>query len=215
MSGKQRPPSRKELYKFMVRESRPYRFEYVADIQPLRVNVRDKIIYVNERVLMNVVEGLVKAGLDWRAVMRKSLKHEKAHEKLFKWNLKWGVGAEEYGWLASYLTDVVIDKIYFAGDAEYQRWLIADCRYAFETMRRDLAKLFPTVSSRPHFLYNQAAYWVAVGAVKLEEVLELYPERAEYIKQMASIFSRIKREEDLEWAFQEARKTYLQEFQPP
>jgi hypothetical protein len=51
-------------------------------------------------------------------------------------------------------------------------------------MRRDLAKLFPTISSRPHFLYNQAAYWVAVGAVKLEEVLELYPERAEYIKQM-------------------------------
>jgi len=55
--------------------------------------------------------------------MRKNLQHERAHEKFFKWNLKWaalGGTAESYGWLASYLTDIVIDKIYYAKDGNYQ-----------------------------------------------------------------------------------------------
>jgi len=199
----------------MVREAYPYKFKYVTDVQPLRVNVQNRVIYVNEEVLMNVVRDLVEAGLDWREIMSKNLRHEKAHEKFFKWNVKWGVGAEEYGWLTSYLTDIVIDKIYFANDGEYQRSLLADCRHAFEKTQRGLLRLFPIVSLRPHFLYNQAAYWIAVGAVKLEEAVKLYPERADYIMRMADLFSRIKCEEDLEWAFPEAKRIYLKEFLTP
>lgn len=48
-------PSEKEVLKFMRRESKPYKFEFAKDIQPLRVNVERKIIYVNKDVLMNEI----------------------------------------------------------------------------------------------------------------------------------------------------------------
>jgi len=207
--SKKRAPSRKEVVQFMVEEACPYRFEYVKDSQPLRVSIERKTIYVNEDVLMNVVEDLVKAGLDWKEVMRKNLQHEKAHEKFFKWNRKWGVGAEYYGWLASYLTDIVIDKIYFAKDNNYQKWLLADSRHAFESISKEIWSLFPTVTSRPHFLYNQAAYWVAMGAVTSDEASDLYPEKADYITEISQLFNDIKSEEDLEWVFPEAKRIYL------
>ena len=208
-------PSRKEIYKFMVREARPFKFEYVKDNQPLRVSVERKTIYINENVLLTTIKQLVEAGLDWKEVMRKNLQHEKAHEKFFKWNLKWaalGGTAESYGWLASYLTDIVIDKIYYAKDSNYQKWLLADSRQAFKNIKREIWDLFPTISSRPHFLYNQAAYWVAIGAVTLEEAIELYPEKANYIAELAQLFGKIKSEQDLEWAFTEAKRLYLKHF---
>lgn len=34
---------------------------------------------------------------------------------------------------------------------------------------------------RPHFLYNQAVYWVATRAITLDEATNLYPEKADYI----------------------------------
>jgi len=211
--GKNMPlPSQKELWKFMFKESKPYKFEFVKDIQPLRVSIDRKTIYVNEKVLMNVVKDLVKAGLDWKEVMRKNVMHEKAHEQYYEWNREWKVPAREYGWLASYLTDVVIDKIHFKNNAHYQKWLLKDSRFAFEEMRRDIWSLFPTVSMRPHFLYNQAAYWVATGAITLDEVADLYPEKADYIVQMSGLFEKIKSEEDLVWAFSEAKKIYLKNF---
>jgi len=193
----------------MSKESKPYKFEYVKDPQPLRVSIDRKTIYVNREVLMNVIKGLVKAGLDWKGIMRKNLTHEKAHEQYYKWNLKWGVAATEYGWLASYLTDIVIDKIHLKDNARYQKWLLADSRHAFETTRKDIWSLFPTVAMRPHFLYNQAAYWVTIGAITLDEATNLYPERADYIIEMSELFKRIKSEEDLEWAFPEAKGIYL------
>ncbi len=159
---KHKMPSRKEIFKFMVREARPFKFEYVKDHQPLRVSVERKTVYINENVLLTTIKQLVEAGLDWKEVMRKNLQHEKAHEKFFKWNLKWaasGAGAESYGWLASYLTDYVIDRIYYANDENYQKWLLADSRHAFESLRKEIWDLFPTIDLRPHFLYNQAAYW--------------------------------------------------------
>jgi len=193
----------------MSKESEPYKFEYIRDIQPLRVSIDRKTIYVNKGVLMNVIEDLVKAGLDWKEIMRKNLTHEKAHERYYKWNLRWGVAATEYGWLASYLTDVVIDKIHFKDHARYQKWLLADSRHAFEKTKKDIWNLFPLVDMRPHFLYNQAAYWVAIGAITLDEAANLYPERADYIAEMSELFKRIEREEDLEWAFPEAKSIYL------
>jgi len=62
---------------------------------------------------------------------------------------------------------------------------------------------------RPHFLYNQAAYWVAIGAITLDEAANLYPERTDYIVEMSELFRRIKSEQDLDWAFLEAKRLYL------
>ena len=205
-------PSEKEVLKFMRRESKPYKFECSKDIQPLRVNVERKIIYVNRKVLMNVISDLVKHSLDWKNVMRKSLLHEKTHEKYQKWIYKWGVGAVSYGWLPSYLIDIVIDKIHFKDNERYQKWLLADSRHAFKDIKKNLRKLFPRVSDRPHFLYNQAAYWVATDAVTLDEVANLYPEKADYIVQMSRLFDRIKNEQDLEWAFPQAKRLHLENF---
>jgi hypothetical protein len=208
-------PSRKEVFKFMSQEAHPYKFEYVKDNQPLRVSVARKTIYINEKVLLHTIKEIVNAGLDWKEVMRKNIKHEQAHEKFFKCNLKWaaiGGTAESYGWLASYLTDIVIDKIYYANDSNYQKWLIADSRHAFESIRKDIWNLFPTIASRPHFLYNQAAYWVAIGAVTLDEAIALYPEKTDYIVQMSELFKKIKSEGDLEWAFPQAKRMYLNGF---
>jgi len=210
--GKKAIPSPKEVWKFMVKESKPYTFEFAKDIQPLRVNVERKIIYVNKKVLMNVIADLVKHDLDWKEIMRKNLLHEKAHEKYQKWIYKWRVGAADYGWLASYLVDIVIDKIQFKDDERYQKWLLIDSRHAFEDIKRDIWKLFPRVSDRPHFLYNQAAYWVATGAMTLDEVADLYPEKADYIVEMSQLFSRIKSENDLEWAFPQAKRIYFKNF---
>jgi hypothetical protein len=215
--GKAKPnmPSRKEVFKFLTREARPYKFEYVKDNQPLRVSVERKTIYINENVLLTTIKQLVNAGLDWKEVMRKNLRHEKAHEKFFKWNLKWaasGAGAESYGWLASYLTDYVIDKIYYAKDQNYQKWLLADSRHAFESLRKEVWDLFPTIASRPHFLYNQAAYWIVIGAITLDEALKLYPEKTSYIVELLQLFNKIKSEQDLEWAFTEAKRLYLKHF---
>jgi hypothetical protein len=196
----------------MSRESKPYRFEYVKEPQPLRINVERKVIYVNKEVLISVIEDLVKAGLDWKEVMRKNLQHEKAHERYFKWNLRWNVNAADYGWLPSFLIDIVIDKIHFKNDAWYQKWLLADGRHAFEITRKDIWDIVPTISARPHFLYNQAAYWVAIGAIKLDEAIDLFPEKADYIIEMSELFNRIKGEGDLEWAYPEARRIYLKHF---
>jgi len=199
----------------MVREAHPFKFEYVKDNQPLRVSVERKTVYINENVLLTTIKQLVEAGLDWKEIMRKNLQHEKAHEKFFKWNLKWaasGAGAESYGWLASYLTDYVIDRIYYANDENYQKWLLADSRHAFESLRKEIWDLFPTIDLRPHFLYNQAAYWVAIGAISLGEALSLYPEKADYILGLIQLFKKIKSEEDLDWAFIEAKKLFLKHF---
>jgi hypothetical protein len=205
-------PSRKQVLDFVIAQSQPYRFEYVKDIQPLRVSVERKVIYVNEKVLMDVISGLVKAGLDWKEIMWKNIQHEKAHETFFKWNIKWGASATNYGWLPSYLTDVVIDRIYFAKDARYQKALIADCRHAFKEIKHDIWNIFPTVSSRAHFLYNQAAYWVTICAITLDEAAELYPEKIDYIVQMSQLFSKISNENDLEWAFPQAKVIYIKSF---
>jgi len=205
-------PSEKEVWKFMFKESKPYKFEYVKEFEPLRVSIERKTIYVNKDVLTNVIKDLVEAGLDWKDVMRKNLMHEKAHKQYFKWNQRWGVAASKYGWLASYLTDIIIDRIYFKDNAWYQKSLLADSRYAFETIRKDIWNIFPTVASRSHFLYTQASYWVAIGAITLDEAANLYPEKADYIVELSEMFKRIKSEQDLEWAFPKAKRTYLKSF---
>jgi hypothetical protein len=212
---RQKMPSREEIFEFMSRESQPYKFEYVEEVQPLRVNVEKKVIYVNEEVLLSVVRELINDGLDWKEIMRKNLKHEKAHEKFYEWNLKWalsGYRTESYGWLTSYLTDIVIDKIYYANDSHYQKWLIADSRHAFKVTKRDLWKLFPNPNNRPPFLYNQAAYWIAIGAITLEEAAEAYPEKADYIAELSQLFKRIESEKDLEWAFPQAKALFFKHF---
>jgi hypothetical protein len=62
-------------------------------------------------------------------------------------------------------------------------------------------------------LYNQAAYWVATEAVSLDEAVNLYPEKADYIVEMSQLFSKIRNEEDLEWAFPQAKNIYFEHFQ--
>ena len=62
---------------------------------------------------------------------------------------------------------------------------------------------------RPHFLYNQAAYWVTIGAITLDEATNLYPEMADYIVEIAELFKKIKSEQDLEWVFPKAKGIYL------
>jgi hypothetical protein len=205
-------PSKKQVLDFMIAQSHPYRFEYAKDIQPLRVSVERKVIYVNEKVLMDVIRRLVKDGLDWKEIMRKNTQHEKAHERFFKWNIKWGVSAADYGWLASYLTDIVIDKIYFAEDASFQKALIADCKHAFKEIKRDIWSIFPTASARAPFLYTQAAYWVTIGAITLDEASDLYPEKIDFIVQMSHLFSKVANENDLEWAFPQAKMIYFRSF---
>jgi hypothetical protein len=205
-------PSEKEVLKFMRDESKPYEFELVKDIQPLRVSVERKVIYVNKNVLLSVIADLVKHGVDWKEIMRKNLQHEKAHEKYQKWIYKWSVGAADHGWLASYLVDIVIDKIHFKSDERYQKWLLADSRHAFKNIKKEIWELFPRVSDRAEFLYNQAAYWVATGAVSLDEAVNLYPEKADYIVEMSQLFSKVRSEEDLEWAFLQAKKIYFEHF---
>jgi hypothetical protein len=212
MSASKNTPSIKEISDFMIKEAQPYRFEYVKDMQPLRVSIEKKLIYVNEKVLMHVIQDLVKDGLDWKEVMRKNLQHEKTHEKFFEWNRKWGVDAMSYGWLASYLTDIVIDKLHFAKDDNFQKWLIADSRHAFRNIRKEVWDIFPTVASRAHFLYNQAAYWITIGAITLDEAAEVYPEKINYIAEMSQLFSKIQKENDLEWAFPKAKMIYLRVF---
>ncbi len=212
MSPSKGMPSRKEIFDFMIREAQPYRFEYVERMEPLRVNVERKTIYVNEKVLIDVIKGLTRAGLDWNEIMRKNIKHEKAHEKYFKWNLKWKVGGAEHGWLASYLTDIVIDRIHFADDMNYQEWLLQDSRQAYKDIGKELWKLFPALRLRPHFLYNQAAYWIAIRAITLEEAVDIYPEKTNYIIDMSRLFESIKSEEDLEWAYSKALRIYLGSF---
>jgi len=199
----------------MIKESQPHKFEYVWDMQPIRVSVDRRVIYVSEEFLIKVIKKLPRAGLDWKQIMRKNIKHEKAHEKYLKWNLKWRVGATEHGWLASFLTDVIIDKIHFANDKDFQKWLCLDSRHVYEDTTRRLQKRFPTLSSRPHFLYTQAAYWTSIGAITLEEAVSLYPEQAVYIMELSRLFDEIKSEDDLEWAYARALKIYLANFRAP
>lgn len=141
------------------------------------------------------------------------MRRMKAHQKFFKWNRKWGVGAEDYGWLASYLTDIVIDKIHFARDNNYRKWLLVDSHHAFEYISKEIWNIFPTIASRARFLYTQAAYWVAIGAISLGEACDLYPEKADYITEMSQLFNKIEREEDLEWAFTKAKEICFRHFQ--
>ena len=212
--GVSKMPSREEVLQFMQKEALPYRFRLVKAPQPLRVNIEQKVIYVGEDVLMSVIKNLVEDGLDWREIMRKNLMHEKTHEKYQKWLYKWGVSAEAYGWLPSFLIDVVIDKIHFKDNKRYQKWLLADARHAYKITKRDLPTLIPPGGKKPSFLYVQAAYWVSIGAITLDEAIELYPEKADFIIELAQIFNRINREEDLEWAFNEAREIYLRKIGP-
>ena len=212
MSTRKEIPSREEIFNFMDSESRPYKFEYVREMQPIRVSADRRVIYVNEEFLIKVISKLVRVGLDWKQIMRKNIKHEKAHERYLKWNLRWGVNATEYGWLASYLTDIVIDKIHFANDEDYQNWLHLDSRHVYKDTARELYKRFPTLCSRPHFLYNQAAYWVSIEAITLVEAVDLYPEKACYIMEMSQLFNMIKSEEDLKMAYSKALRIYLASF---
>jgi hypothetical protein len=62
-------------------------------------------------------------------------------------------------------------------------------------------------------LYNQAAYWVSVGAITLDEAADLYAEKADYIVEMSQLFNKIRTEEDLEWAFPKAKEIYARHFQ--
>jgi hypothetical protein len=202
-------PSQEEVVRFMSKESEPYKFEFVEDVQPLRISIERKTIYVNREVLMNAIKSLINAGLDWKEIMRKNLMHEKAHEKYYKWNRKWKTPAADYGWLVSFLIDIVIDKICFKDNEEYQKWLLLDYCQAFRSIRKRLWKRFPLIDIRPKSLYNQAAYWVALGVISLDEAADLYPEKADYIAEISELFKRIESEEDLEWAFPEAKKIYL------
>jgi len=43
----------------------------------------------------------------------------------------------------------------------------------------------------------------------LDEAANLYPERTDYIVEMSELFRRIKSEQDLDWAFLEAKRLYL------
>lgn len=203
-------PSEEEVLEFMREESKPYRFEYAEDVQPLRISIERKTIYVNEDVLMNAIRSLVEDNLDWKEIMRKNLMHEKAHERYNKWNLRWNVPATKYGWLISFLIDAVIDNVHFKDNVRYQKWLRLDSRRAFKTVKNRLWNRFPLVAARPHSLYNQAAYWIAIGAITLDEAIDLYPEKADYIVEMSELFKRIKCEEDLEQAFLEAKRIYLE-----
>lgn len=202
-------PTQNEVFKFMSEESIPFAFEYVEEIQPLRISIERKTIYINKKVLLNTIRNFVKAGLDWKEVMRKNLMHEKAHEKYYKWNCKWKAPGADYGWLASFLIDIVIDRICFKDNEEYQKWLLLDYRQAFRSIRKRIWKQFPLVDIRPKSLYNQAAYWVALGVISLDEAADLYPEKADYIAELSELFRRIEVEEDLEWAFPEAKRIYL------
>ncbi len=89
------------------------------------------------------------------------------------------------------LYDIIIDKIHFSKDARYQKALVADSRHALEETKNDIWNIFPTVSSRAHFLYSQAAYWVAVGAITLDEAADVYPEKADYNTEMFQLFNNI------------------------
>lgn len=203
-------PSPEEVLKFMIRGSKPYKFEYAENVQPLRISIERRTIYVNKEVLMNAIRSLIEDKLDWKEIMRKNLMHEKAHEKYYKWNSRWNVPATKYGWLISFLIDVVIDKVYFKDNVRYQKLLLLDAHRAFKTMKKHVWNRFPLVAMRPLSLYNQAAYWGAMGCITIDEAADLYPERADYIVEMSQLFKRIKCEEDLEWAFPEAKRIYLE-----
>lgn len=209
---KKNMPSQKEIFDFLVEESHPYRFEFVPDMQPMRVSVEERIIYANADFMVKVVGKIVGAGLDWKQIMKKNIKHEKTHERYLKWNVKWGVGATAHGWLASFLTDIVIDRIHFRCDKDFQKWLHLDSRHVYEDTARRLEKRFPNLSSRPHFLYTQAAYWISIKAITLEEAVSLYPERVLYIMELSQLFDEIKSEGDLEWAYPKALRIYFANF---
>jgi hypothetical protein len=203
-------PSPNEILEFMKKESRPYEFEFVPEMQPLRISIERKTIYVNQKVLTSTIENIIDQGLDWKEVMRYSILHEKSHDVFYKWNLKWNVSAIDYGWLASFLIDIVIDKIHLKDKAEYQKWISLDYRLAYKRIKKSLWEKFPIVDQRPLMLYNQAACWVALGIISFEEAADLYPENITYIMELSELFTRIQKESDLEWAFPEAKKVYFE-----
>jgi hypothetical protein len=205
-------PTESKILEFMRKESKPYKFELIEEPEPLRVNIENKIIYINKNILLNEIKRMAEKGINWKEVWRKNLQHEKAHEKYSEWKSKLAASATEYGWLLNYLVDLVIDKIHFKDNNRYRKWLLIDARYAYETMKKNLSREFPNFETRPQFFYNQAAYWVAIGAVTLEEAIELYPEKANYIAELAQLFRKIKSEHDLEWAFPRAKTLFLKHF---
>ena len=194
----------------MNKESKPFKFQYVKEIQPLRINIEEKTIYANSKVLLNAIRSLVNSGLDWKEIMRYNLLHEKAHEKFYKWNRKWKASAADYGWLPSFIIDVVIDRIHLRDNNNYQKWILLDYKQAFKNIRTRLWKGFPIIAMRPMSLYNQAAYWVALEVISLDEATDLYPEMADYITELSQLFRRIESEEDLEWAYPAARRLFLE-----
>ena len=202
-------PSSEQILEFMKKESRPYEFEYVSEMQPLRISIERKTIYVNRKVLIYSIKNLVKHGLDWKEVMRYNILHEKSHEIFYKWNLKWNVPAVDYDWLTSFLIDVVIDKVHLKNHHEYQKWISLDYRSSFQSTKEYLWQKFPIIDQRPIILYNQAACWVALGVISIDEAADLYPEKITYIIDLSELFRRIEKENDLEWAFPEAKRIYL------
>ena len=202
-------PSEYEILTYMKNESKPYKFEYIEANQPLRISIERKTIYINKKVLFKTIENLMKHGLDWKKIMRYNIFHEKAHEKFYKWNVKWNVSAIEYGWLTSFLIDIVIDNIYLKKNKEYQNWIQRDYRSAFKTIKKCLWTEFPVIDKRPIVLYHQTACWLALDIISIDEAAELYAEKIDYILQLSLLFKKIKKETDLEWAFPKAKLIYL------
>ena len=205
-------PSEREILRFMTEVAKPYRFQLVEEIEPLRVDTERQVIYINKKLLIDEIIRMAKDELNWREIWRRYLIHEKAHEGHDKWKRRWGAKVESYGWLLNFLLDIVVDKVYFNHDEWYQKWLHKDIDYAYKRMKKELKEAFPDPSRRPHFLYNQAAYWVALGAKTLDEVADLYPESIDYISEMADLMSKIEKEEDLNWVMPEAKRIYFEYF---
>lgn len=204
-------PSEKEVLEFMIEETKPYEFRYVKG-HPLRVDIKNKIVFVDQDTLMMGIQQQIKDGFDWKQVMKQQILHEKTHEEYIKWEYKWCVSSAQYGGLSNILQDIVIDKIHFADNKSYQEIMIEHSRAAYRLIIREIPNIFPSVDSIPHVFYNQAASWVALGVITVKEAADLYPEKADYIVEMSHLFGKIKTEDDLEWAFRQAKMIFLKHF---
>jgi hypothetical protein len=211
--GNKKVPSEKEVLDFVRSEAKPYKFAYTVEPQPLRVSSEQGIIFVNKGVLIDSITLTVKGGLDWKENLRIMIMHEKAHEKFSHWEYEWGVGSMDYGGLPNVLQDLLIDKIHFAEDKAYQKVWLENSRLAYHNTLDLIRDLFPTTDEIPHMLYNQAAYWITLGAISIDEAASLYPEKADYVVQISHLLNKIKCEKDLEWAWPEAKRIYLRNFQ--
>lgn len=204
-------PSEEEVTRFLIAESKPYEFKFVRE-QPLRVDNKNRIIFVDKDVLIKGVEHDIAQGFDWKQVISQVIKHEKAHALFGRWEYKWGVGSMDLGGIPNVLQDLMIDKMHFANDKTYQRTLANTSRDAYKMTVKMIHRIFESIDDIPHVFYNQAAYWATLGIITLKEAADLYPERSAYLVEIIQLFSKIKKEDDLEWAFPRARSIYLQHF---